>query len=168
MDELASILNTRLVDQSEILPQANLWQPFCAAIEDGNPLYWDEAQAAPLTGTLICPPAMLTAWNRPASWSPEKSPGWAGQAGKRPLELHHRLKEHFAYPYGVVEETELNVFAPLHAGEALSAEQSVVECQEERTTRLGQGRSWTIEVIYRKQDGSAVASERTRLFAYRT
>ena len=35
------------------------WVTFCAAVHDGNALYWDEAFAQQHTGSTIAPPAML-------------------------------------------------------------------------------------------------------------
>lgn len=41
-----------------------------AAVQNGNPLYWDKTVAEELAGTQIAPPTMLSVWFRPHYWSP--------------------------------------------------------------------------------------------------
>ena len=56
----------------------------CAATENGNALYWDEAVAARLAGGPVLPPTTLATWARPLAWAPGIGSGagtWA--AGTR-------------------------------------------------------------------------------------
>lgn len=149
--------------QADVCVERGAWENFAAAVEDGNPLYWDEEAAASVAGSLIAPPAMLTAWTRPHTWSPRH-----GSKQPRPLELHFMLKEALQLPLGIVRETELVFLEPLREGDQVCGEQYLREVSEEVTTRLGTGRNWTIEVIYQRQDGVAVGIERIRMFAYRS
>lgn len=159
MDNFAQLLQTRLTVASLVVAEAGAWLNFCSAIEDGNPRYWGSAEVE----ERICPPAMVSAWARPQPWRP----GEQEAANMRALELHHRLKEFFGYPYGVVEDIELDLDVAVRAGDRLTAEQRIVECGEEEARRLGTGRRWIIEVAYSNQKGELVAQERVRLFAYR-
>jgi hypothetical protein len=51
--------------------QAEIWN-FCEAVEDANPVYWDEATArASRFGRLIAPPQMLLTLMTPRPWAPD-------------------------------------------------------------------------------------------------
>ena len=45
----------------------------CAAVQNGNPLYWDEAVAREITHGWITPPTMMSVWFRPHYWVPGAS-----------------------------------------------------------------------------------------------
>ena len=45
----------------------------CASVENGNPLFWDDAVADEITGGPIAPPTMISVWFRPHNWSPGRS-----------------------------------------------------------------------------------------------
>ena len=42
----------------------------CAAVHNGNPIYWDEQAAAQITGGPTAPLTLLSAWFRPHYWMP--------------------------------------------------------------------------------------------------
>ncbi|HKY13589.1 MAG TPA: hypothetical protein VJM33_01600, partial [Microthrixaceae bacterium] len=42
----------------------------CAATENANPIYWDDAVAEEITGGPIAPPTTLSLWMRPHYWQP--------------------------------------------------------------------------------------------------
>ena len=65
---------------------------WCASVENGNPLFWDDDVAEAITGGPIAPPTMLSVWFRPHHWAP----GRTEQA--LPLQVHFDLKEAFALP----------------------------------------------------------------------
>ena len=60
---------------------------WCASVENGNPLFWDDAVAQALTDGAIAPPTMVSVWFRPHHWSPGRAE--AGLA----LQVHFDLKE---------------------------------------------------------------------------
>ncbi|HUH36704.1 MAG TPA: MaoC family dehydratase [Spongiibacteraceae bacterium] len=151
-----------IVERSEIAVERGAWENFCAAVEDGNPLYWDEAVATGISNGLISPPALLSSWTRPHPWSPHHQ-----QQKPRPLELHFMLKDALQLPLGIVRETELVFLEPLRVGDRVVGEQYLREVSEELTTHLGTGRNWMIEVIYQRDDGVEVGIERIRCFGYR-
>jgi uncharacterized protein len=130
------------------------------ATENANPLYWDAATAADLTAGDIAPPSMLSVWSRPLVWHPERD------EPARLLALHHRMKEVFGLPHGIVASTESVFLDLVRPGDRLSRVETVREVGPVRTTRLGTGRSWVIEVAYRNQHGAEVGIDRYEMFSY--
>src|SRR5205807_10239072 len=119
------------------------------------------AVAEELTGGPIAPPSMLSVWMRPLNWRPDRS------EPRRPLELHFRLKEAFGLPEGVVAENEMSFGVPLRPGDRVRVTESVREIGEERTTKLGTGRKWIVDVTYSNQRGEMAGVETYRMFGYR-
>ena len=157
-----------------------LIETFCAAVEDGNPLYRSTPEAQRISAGRIAPPAMLAVWARPALWAgstdrpisgepvnrPATSAGFPPQ--RRPLELHFRLKEIFRLPKAVVIDSAAEYYEPVRPGDRLHAEQMLDEVEAPSENRLGKGRRWTVGIRYRRRDGVLVGSERLRFFAYDT
>lgn len=134
---------------------------FAVAVEDANPLYWDEEAAEPLTGGRIAPPAMLSAWTRPHTWSPNQD-----TPALRPLELHFRLKESLNLPRAVVVDSETEFHAPARPGDRVRSEQVLDEVGPVYENKLGCGRKWTISIHYRREDGVLLGIDRLKFFAY--
>lgn len=125
-----------------------------AAIEDGDSALWLDDDDAPLRA----PAAMLSTWTRPELWSP---------AGTQPaLALHHHLKALLGYPFALVSAIEAEYHEPLHTGDRLSQQQCLRGISAEKSNRLGNGRYWTIEVRYTRQDGALAGIERYTCFGY--
>ena len=59
----------------------------CAAVQNGNPLFWDEGVAQEITQGWITPPTMMSVWFRPHYWAP----GASGE--QKALRTHFDLKE---------------------------------------------------------------------------
>lgn len=133
---------------------------WCEAVEDANPLWWDEAVAQDLTGGWIAPPSMLSVWMRPLQLRPR------GGTAVRPLELHFRLKEAFGLPHGIVGANEITFHEPVRMGDRITTRQTVRDIGEQRTNRLGTGRSWTIDVTSTNQRGDLVGVERYAMWSY--
>jgi hypothetical protein len=146
-----------------VTAEVGLWLNFCVAVQDGNPLYWNYAAALEITGEVIAPPAMLPSWGVTHDWSP-------GMTGPplRTLELHFMVKEALGLPNGLVTEVELELHDPVRAGESLRVEQVLREVGAPRTTRLGPGRNWTIDVVYRKPGDVLAGVQTLRFLGYRT
>ena len=53
----------------------------CASVENGNPLFWDDAVAEEVTGGPIAPPTMLSVWFRPHHWAPGRAEAALPAAG---------------------------------------------------------------------------------------
>ena len=160
-DDLADWIGVLLItsDAATVVEHGAI-QGFAAAIEDGNPLYWDEQAAKPITGGIIAPPALLSAWTRPDRWSP------AAVSVARPLELHFRLKERLGYPNAIVASASTEYLEPARPGDRICAEQQLAQLGPVVETRLGKGRYWTLLVHYRRDDGELLGTESLTFFGY--
>jgi uncharacterized protein len=133
----------------------------CASVENGNPLFWDDQVAESLTRGPIAPPTMVSVWFRPHHWAP----GRTEQA--LPLQVHFDLKELFDLPEAVMTDNTIEFHAPVRMGDVLRTHQVLRSVSDEKTTRLGTGRFWVIDVVYQNQGGDLVAVESYTGFGYR-
>ena len=133
----------------------------CSSVENGNPLFWDDDVAESLTGGPIAPPAMLSAWFRPHHWAP----GRTKQA--QPLQVHFDLKETLDLPEAVMTDNEIIFGEPVRPGDRLRTRQILHSVSEPKTTKLGTGRFWVIEVQYLNQRDELVGKEMYTGFGYR-
>jgi len=133
----------------------------CAAVENGNPLFWDDAVAAELTDGPIAPPTMISAWFRPHHWAP-------GRTGEHlPLKVHFDLKERLGLPEAVMTDNTIVFHEPVRPGDVLRTRQVLRSVSDEKTTKLGTGRFWVIDVEYANQRGDVVGVETYTGFGYR-
>ncbi len=133
----------------------------CASVENGNPLFWDDQVAAEIAGGLVAPPSLVSAWLRPHHWAPGRT------APALALQVHFDLKELFGLPEAVMTENALTFYEPVRMGDRLRTHQVLRSVSEEKTTRIGVGRFWEIEVVYENQDGELVAVESYTGYGYR-
>jgi uncharacterized protein len=137
-----------------------LWTS-CASVENGNPLFWDDAVAEELTGGPIAPPTTLSLWMRPHHWEP-------GASGPRlPLQVHFDLKERLGLPEAVIADSVVVFGAPVRPGDVITTREVVRSISEPKTTKLGTGRFWVIDVEYRNSNGELVGVESYTGFGYR-
>lgn len=166
MDDLPDIIKDwigrpMIIVDHVVTVEQGLWTNFCVAIEDGNLLYWDYTASRDQTDSVIAPPAMLPSWAVEHDWMPGRD-----RPARRTLELHFMVKDALGLRNGIVTEVELELHAPLRAGESVRAEQILRSVGPERETRLGTGRNWEIDVQYRKPDGSLAGIQRLHFLAY--
>jgi acyl dehydratase len=133
----------------------------CASVENGNPLFWDEDTAAALTDGPIAPPTMLSVWFRPHHWAPGRV------APRLPLQIHFDLKQRLGLPEAVMSDNTIVFHEPVRPGDVLSTRQVLRSVSDEKTTRLGTGRFWVIDVEYANQNGEMVGVESYTGFGYR-
>jgi acyl dehydratase len=133
----------------------------CSSVENGNPLFWDDAVAGQLTAGPIAPPTMLSVWFRPHHWAPGRS------GSGLPLQVHFDLKERFGLPEAVMTDNTIVFHEPVRPDDRLSTRQILRSVSEEKTTRLGTGRFWVIDVEYHNQRGELVGVESYTGFGYR-
>ena len=132
-----------------------------ASVENGNPLFWDDAVAAELTGGPIAPPTMLSVWFRPHNWSPGRSePGL-------PLQVHFDLKTRFELPEAIMSDNTIVFHEPVRLGDIITSRQILRSVSAPKTTKLGTGRFWVIDVEYLNQHGDLVGVESYTGFGYR-
>lgn len=142
-----------VVDEAEVFVEQGMIENFCSAMEDGNPLYWEEG---------ISPPGMLSAYNRPHPWTPSRG----DKPVNRPLELHFRVKDLLQLPRGIVVELAFEFGVPVRVGDRLRAEQSLREVSELKTNKLGTGRNWIIDVTYKNTRDEVAGVESLSFFGY--
>jgi len=133
----------------------------CASVENGNPLYWDDEVAEALTGGPIAPPTMVSVWFRPHSWAPGRT------EVALPLQVHFDLKALFGLPEAVMSDNSIEFHTPVRLGDVLHTHQVLRSISDDKTTKLGTGRFWVIDVVYVNQDGDLVAVESYTGFGYR-
>lgn len=133
----------------------------CASVENANPLFWDDAAAEEITGGPIAPPTMLSVWFRPHHWAPGRT------EEHLPLRVHFDLKERFELPEAVITENTITFFEPVRPGDLLRTQQVLRSVSEPKTTKLGTGRFWVIEVQYFNQRDEPVGVETYTGFGYR-
>ncbi len=133
----------------------------CAAVQNGNPLFWDEKVAQELTGGWIAPPTMLSAWFRPHYWAPGRT------REVQPLQVHFDLKATLELPEAVMTDNTLILGEPVRPGDRLRTWQVLRSVSEPKTTKLGRGRFWVIDVEYENQRGESVGKESYTGFGYR-
>ena len=133
----------------------------CASVENGNPLFWDDSVADAITTGPIAPPTMVSVWFRPHHWAP----GRVEQG--LPLQVHFDLKEHLGLPEAVMTDNTIEFHTPVRVGDVLRTHQVLRSVSGEKTTKLGTGRFWVIDVVYTNQDGELVAKESYTGFGYR-
>lgn len=133
----------------------------CSSVENGNPLFWDDEVAQELTGGPIAPPTMISVWFRPHHWAP----GRTEQA--LPLQAHFDLKARFELPEAVMTDNTIVFHTPVRPGDVLRTHQVLRSVSEPKTTKLGTGRFWVIDVEYFNQSDELVGVESYTGFGYR-
>jgi acyl dehydratase len=133
----------------------------CASVENGNPIFWDEAAANAVTGGSIAPPCMVSVWFRPHHWAPGRSQQLL------PLQVHFDLKERLGLPEAVMTDDTIEFHEPVRVGDLLRTHQVLRSVSDPKTTKLGEGRFWVIDVVYRNQRDELVAVETYTGFGYK-
>ena len=132
-----------------------------AATENGNPLYWETPVAEMLTGGRILPLSTLSLWMRPHRWAP-------GAAREQvALRVHFDLKERLELPEAIMSDNTIVFHDPVRPGDIVSHRQVLRSVSDPKTTRLGSGRFWVIDVEYHNQSGDLVGVESYTGFGYR-
>jgi acyl dehydratase len=160
--EIAALIDVVQYEQVGEFPveRGYVWTA-CASVENGNPLFWDDATAADLTNGPIAPPSMLSTWFRPHHWAPGRD------VQPLPLQVHFDLKERLGLPEAVMSDNSITFYEPVRPGDVLSTCQRLRSVSAEKQTKLGTGRFWVIDVEYRNDRGELVGVESWTGFGYR-
>ena len=160
--EIAALIDVAQYEEAGDFPveRGYVWSS-CSSVENGNPLYWDDAVAEEVTGGPIAPPTMLSVWFRPHHWSP------LATEERLPLKVHFDLKERFGLPEAVMTDNTIVFHEPVRPGDRLRTHQILRSVSEPKTTKLGTGRFWVIDVEYFNQRGELVGVESYTGFGYR-
>ncbi len=148
-------------EETEFPAERGYMYTSCSSVENGNPLFWDDAVAEELTGGPIAPPTMISVWFRPHHWAPGRT------TEVQPLQVHFDLKQALGLPEAVMTDNEITFYEPVRPGDRLRTRQILHSVSEPKTTKLGSGRFWVIEVQYLNQDGEMVATESYTGFGYK-
>jgi uncharacterized protein len=151
----------RYEEQGEFPVERGYVWTSCASVENGNPLFWDDDVADAVTDGPVAMPTMLSVWFRPHHWAP----GRTEQA--LPLQIHFDLKDRLGLPEAVMTDNTIVFHEPVRPGDRLRTSQILRSVSEEKTTKLGTGRFWVIDVEYRNSDGELVGVESYTGFGYR-
>ena len=133
----------------------------CAAVENGNPLFWDKDVAEAITAGQITPPTMLSVWFRPHYWAP------GATVDRKALQAHFDLKEKLNLPEAVVASNETIFGEPVRIGDTLTVRQTIKSISDVKQTKVGAGRFWVIEVETTNQHGEHVGTDIYTCLGYR-
>jgi acyl dehydratase len=160
-DDVTALIDVVQYEETSDFPveRGYIWTS-CSSVENGNPLFWDDAVADELTGGTIAPPTMLSVWFRPHNWAPGRS------EPALPLQVHFDLKQRFGLPEAVMTDNTIVFYEPARPGDIITTCQRLKSVSEEKTTKLGTGRFWVIDVEYRNQRGDLVGVESYTGFGY--
>jgi uncharacterized protein len=159
--EVASWIDTVRYEESGGFPvdRGYIWTA-CASVENANPLFWDDKVAADVTDGPIAPPSMLSTWFRPHHWAPDED------TQRLPLQVHFDLKDRLRLPEAVMTDNTMTFHEPVRPGDVLTTRQRLRSLSAEKTTKLGTGRFWIIDVEYHNQRGELVGIESWTGFGY--
>jgi acyl dehydratase len=160
-DVLASVGQVQYEERSEFAVEHGYVWTTCSSVENGNPLFWDDDTAARITGGPIAMPTMLSVWFRPHQWSPGRTEPAV------PLQVHFDLKERLDLPEAIISENTITFHEPVRIGDRLRTHQVLRSVSEPKTTKLGTGRFWIIDVEYFNQRDELVGVESYTAFGYR-
>jgi acyl dehydratase len=162
VDEMRALIGVAQYEETGDFPveRGYIWTT-CSSVENGNPLFWDDEAAQAITDGPIAPPTMVSVWFRPHHWAPGRD------APHLPLQIHFDLKERLGLPEAVMSDNTIVFHQPVRPGDVLATRQILRAVSDEKTTKLGTGRFWVIDVEYANQDGALVAVESYTGFGYR-
>ena len=133
----------------------------CSSVQNGNPIYWDEKAANEITDGPVAPPSMISVWFRPHDWSPGRTEAAV------PLQVHFDLKAAFDLPEAVMSDNTITFGAPVRPGDRLRTWQVLRNVSTPKSTKLGKGRFWDLDVECVNQNGDWVGTESYTGFGYR-
>lgn len=151
----------RYEEESEIPVEHGYVWTSCASVENGSELFWDDKAAAEITDGPIAPPTMLSVWFRPHHWAPGRT------EAHLPLRVHFDLKEALGLPEAVMTDNTMIFHEPVRVGDRLRTHQILRSVSDPKTTKLGSGRFWVIDVEYFNQNDDLVGVESYTGFGYR-
>lgn len=132
---------------------------FVSAIQDPNPLYWDDRLATERCGSPIAPPATLVSWLTNLRWRPDDAPPPAeALLVAVPLPGNSMINV----------SSEIELFDHLRIGDRLNVVEEVESISEEKQTQVGRGHFLTVVARFRRQSGELVAEQRNVMLRFWT
>lgn len=133
----------------------------CSSVQNANPLFWDEKTAEELTGGPIAPPSMISVWFRPHYWSPGRTQEAVA------MQLHFDLKATLELPEAVMTDNTITFYEPVRVGDRLKTTQILRSVSDLKTTKLGTGRFWVLEIEIENRNGDLCAIESYTGYGYK-
>jgi acyl dehydratase len=135
---------------------------WCETLEDGNPLYLDDAYARAHGRHSVVAPvgAIMTTLSMPLRWP------WPPGDREPARHIHYDVKDLLNLPVGIITTIEIEPHAAVEIGDCVSVSQRLVSISPWKKTRLGEGHFWTMDRLYRNQRGDLVLRERMTAFGY--
>ncbi len=135
---------------------------WCETLEDGNLLYLDRDYARSRGfDDLVAPPgSVMTTFALPFRWP------WPPSDHEPAPHIHYVVKDLLDLPVGIINDIEIETGVPLQVGDRVSVSQRLVAISPWKKTRLGEGHFWTMDRLYRNQNGELVLRERMSAFGY--
>ena len=130
---------------------------FCEAVEDANPVYWDEEFARKTRfGRLIAPPQMIMTASSGHWWAPdyvrERERSRAEAQGESPSAKVQAIVRRHGYTTATNVTRDDEFLEPYGPGDGrLKQTSQVVEVTEEKQTRVGKGVFITSVTEYRTE-----------------
>jgi acyl dehydratase len=160
-DEVKSWLGKeRYLEEGEFPVERGYIWTTCSSVENGNPIFWDDEVAAEITDGPIAMPTMISLWFRPHLWAPGRT------KQVQPLQVHFDLKEVLGLPEAIMSDNTIVFGEPVRPGDRLRTSQILHNVSGIKTTKLGTGRFWEIEVRYVNQNDEFVGAEHYTGFGY--
>ena len=160
-DLAASIGTVRYTETANFPVERGYIWTSCASVENGNPLFWDDKVAGEITGGPIAPPSTLSLWFRPHHWQP------GAAEGRLPLQTHFDLKDQLGLPEAIMSDSQVVFHDPVRPGDVIGTREILRSISDPKTTKLGTGRFWVIDVEYLNQRDELVGVESYTGFGYR-
>jgi len=146
------------------LPMIRHW---CAAFDDHDPVYTDDAYARGTRfGGIVAPPLMLQTWSFPTPMLvgiAERGGHPVPSTGRSPLSI----LDDAGYRGTLAANSEFEIVRYLRLGDTVTSETTLDEVSEEKQTRLGAGFFVTWLTTYTDQRGEVVGWQRFRVFKFR-
>jgi len=135
---------------------------WCETLEDGNPLYLDEdyARSRGFDGLVAPLGSVMTTFAMAFRWP------WPPNDREPARHIHYDVKELLNLPVGIINNIEIETGVPLQVGDRVSVSQRLVSISPWKKTRVGEGHFWTMDRLYRNQNGELVLRERMSAFGY--
>lgn len=145
---------------------AEIWN-FCEAVEDGNPVYWDEPTATSSRfGRLIAPPQMLLSFMMGRSWAPEfirkRERAELDAQGADPEECVREILASHRFTTATAVTRREEYFEPFGPGDGrIRQAVEVLDVSAVKQTKVGPGVFVKTAVHYRAERGDRLVARAT-------
>ena len=123
---------------------------WCEAMEDGNPLYTDEAYAKESRyGDMVAPPQMVMSYTMPPLWP-------KAEREQDPFAIAIGMLQEVGYFGIIATTTSYEFFKPLVLNDRISQKIKLAAVSPEKKTRIGTGHFITAEQTYANEAGETI------------